>query len=131
MSRTLTCALGAVLLAGSGGCGEFVAARVEGRVTCNGRPVPAGMVTFYPASGTKTPPSGWTGRAYLTAEGTYEASVFAGRWLVVFAPPEIRDLEEEAALVRDQPQRLRLDVMDPRVLRRPRRVWRRFGHLTT
>jgi hypothetical protein len=92
----------ASLLAIAGGCGGFPEASVAGRVTCNGQAVPAGMVTFYPSAETLTPERGWSGRAYVQEDGTYDAELFAGRWRAVFEPPDVSDLEQEAEGIGDE-----------------------------
>ncbi len=68
--RRVRCLLLALVLAGVGGCGGAFDATVEGVITLDGDPVPAGAIAFIPADG------GPLGYARTDSSGNYE--VFTG-----------------------------------------------------
>ena len=76
--RSPTCLLAAFLgLAFLSGCGQPSMAKVTGRVTCKGQPVPEAMITFNPvpkAAEDREPGKPATGMT--DAEGRYELSTF-------------------------------------------------------
>jgi hypothetical protein len=62
------------------GCGKvkFQVAHVEGSVTCNGRPVTAGLVVFIPAgtSSEKTDETGRSASGIIQSDGSYELTTY-------------------------------------------------------
>lgn len=75
--RAILCSIGILTLAGCGKI-QFPVAHVEGVVTCNGRPVKAGLVVFIPsgAAGDKTDETGRSASGMIQPDGTFELTTF-------------------------------------------------------
>lgn len=110
-SRSLTAA--ALCLALSlGGCagqtGRSVV--VEGKVTCDGYPVPAGRVSFYALADDDSTLSSRDTGTYLQTDGTFRGEAFVGPARVVVELPNIQELEEEAAGSGDEADEARQEL---------------------
>jgi hypothetical protein len=63
-------------LAGCGGSGEFKVAATDGRVVCEGQPVPFVTVFFEPLPGEKSALTGKSGVGYADAEGNFVLTTY-------------------------------------------------------
>jgi hypothetical protein len=64
------------VLAGCGGGGEFKVAATEGRVVCEGQPVPFATVFFEPLHGEKSAITGKSAVGYADAEGHFVLTTY-------------------------------------------------------
>jgi hypothetical protein len=87
-----------MVLAGSGGSGDFPTAPTTGRVICEGKPVPYVMVFFEPLQTGKKAVVGKQGFSYADAEGKFSISTYGnqdgaviGHHRVRVGPPHAED----------------------------------------
>ena len=86
-----------------GNADNKLAAKVTGKVTYNGKPIPGGSLVFSPIGGAKNNKPGKAGQATIKPDGTYAVTTYTdgdgavvGQHRLLFSPPPVEQPQTPA-----------------------------------